>query len=85
MDEKIFDSLMNMLYDLEDSAMAYLSGVDLWDIYSEHILNDNKVYGVLLQLCTISKIKDKIRRLQIKNKDLYDAILKNFEKEGKTE
>lgn len=79
MDEKVFNKLMNLCEELEGIAVSYLEDVNIFDIYNDRLYNDNKAYWILLQLCTISKFKETIKKLKT-----YSMIAGET-KEGDTE
>ena len=81
MDEKVYNKLMNLCEELEDVAVSYLNDVNVRDIYNDRLYKDNKAYWILLQLCTISKFKETLKKLKT-----YDKImeLKGI-KEGEAE
>lgn len=70
MDEKVYNKLMNLCEELEDVAVSYLNDVNVRDIYNDRLYKDNKAYWILLQLCTISKFKETLKKLKT-----YDKIM----------
>ena len=81
MDEKVYNKLMKVCDELEAIAVYYLDDVNIRDIYNDRLYKDNKAYWILLQLCTISKFKETLKKLKT-----YDKImeLKGIE-EGEAE
>lgn len=79
MEEKVYNKLMRVCDELETLAVSYLSDVCITDIYNERYYDNKEIYGILLQLCTISRFKETLMRLKT-----YDVITKGM-KEGETE
>lgn len=70
MNEKVYNKLMKVCDELEAIAVSYLDDVNIRDIYNDRLYKDNKAYWILLQLCTISKFKETLKKLKT-----YDKIM----------
>ena len=80
MDEKVYNKLMKVCDELEAIAVSYLSDVNIFDIYNDRLYKDNKAYWILLQLCTISKFKETLKKLKT-----FDILNQKGIKEGEAE
>ena len=80
MDEKVYNKLMKVCDELEAIAVSYLSDVNIFDIYNDRLYNDNKGYWILLQLCTISRFKETLKKLKT-----FDILHQKGIKEGEAE
>lgn len=87
MDEKVYNKLMKVCDELEAIAVSYLGDVNVRDIYNDRLYfvthfhqKDNKAYWILLQLCTISRFKETLKKLKT-----VDILNQKGIKEGDTE